>query len=254
MKPTTKIQNIVDNVLPGLLKGEATLEAILAAYPEQAETLRPLLESALWLQARQPQPELRPGYIQSSRNRLEAQVATHPFSAWQLFWRRPTPQRYALQSFSYVLLIFSLLLVINSLYLASRLALPGDPLYSAKLGFEAIQLALTLDAEAEARLHIQFTQQRTEEIVQLVLEEDYLRLPAAANRLDTQINRAVTDLDALQARDSAHSAELVRAMEKMLLNESFILTVLRDTDPSFAYAGLNQAIDAATRGLTALQN
>src|SRR4030066_416192 len=157
----TKIQSIVDNSLPDLLKGETTLEAVLAAYPDQAQALRPLLESVLWIQAHQPDAEFRPGYLETSRHRLITAIAHQPISKWQQFWHRPTPQRFAVQSFSFVLLIFSFVMVLNSLFLAARLAIPGDFLYPTKLGFEAVQLALTLDPQSAAPLQIEFNQHRT---------------------------------------------------------------------------------------------
>jgi len=244
----------VDKALPDLLMGETTLEAVMAAYPEQAEALRPLLESVLWVQARQPDAGLGPGYLETSRLRLIAAIAHQPISKWHQFWRRPTPQRFAVQSFSFVLLIFSFVMVLNSLFLAARLAIPGDFLYPTKLGFEAVQLALTLDPPAAARLQIEFTQHRTGEIVQLVLLDDYLHLPATVNRLEVQIDRAVADLDSLQVTDAAKAVELARSLEKLLTNETFIMSLLRETEPAFTYAGLNQAIQATTSGLTALQD
>jgi hypothetical protein len=250
-----RIQSIVDDVLPGLLKQETTMEEVLAAYPEQAEQLRLHLKSALWISSQQARLDPNPGTLDRGRQRLVRVLkANAPRNFWERFWRSRSPQRFAIQSLSLALLVLSVAFFLNTIFLASRLALPGDTLYPVKLGFEQIQLTLIIDPQEQARRQIDFTQQRTTEIVQLVLEDDYAHMPEAVNRLKIQIDRAVCDLDAARAEDAIQAVALAESMETMLRNEAFILTLLRDMKPTFAYVGLNQAIAVTINSLTAMQN
>lgn len=259
IRPGAQIQAIVDDNLPRLLSGEITLEAILADHPEQAELLQAHLKSALWLCSQPARLEPHPDFVASGKQRLintlKTKQAQSPWQGiWHRIWRPRSLQRYTIQSLSYVMLVISLALVFNSLILASRLAIPGDWLYPAKLGFEQFQLLLTVNPQAQAHLQIDFTQRRTTEIVQLVLEDDYAHLPGSVSQLKIQVDRAVSDLDTAEADDASQAQKLEETMIAVLENETFILTLLRDMQPTFAYVGLNQAIAATTTGLAALQN
>ncbi len=250
-----QIQAIVDGAFPRLAAGEITLEAVLTAHPEEADMLRPQLESALWITAQQDNVAPRPGYVSSSRHNLVSLVkATRPVSWWQRLWRPHSPQRLALQALSLSLLVVSLAFVFNTLRLASRLALPGDWLYPAKLSIERVTLAMTFDPTEKATLQIELTQRRTTEIVQLVLEDDLEQLPGTSRRLEAQIDQAMSDLQRAEMADPDQAKALLAAMTGMLENERFILSLLRDIAPVYASAGLNQAIAVTTAGLNALQN
>jgi len=250
-----QIQAIVDEAFPRLAAGEISLEAVLAAHPEEAAILRPQLESALWLSAQQNKLAPRPGYVSSSRhNQVSLVKAMRPVSWWQRLWRPRSAQRLALQVLSLSLLVVSLAFVFNTLRLASRLALPGDWLYPAKLSIERVTLTLTFDPTEKARMQIELTQRRTTEIVQLVLEDDLEQLPGTARRLETQIDQAVNDIQRAETADPAQAKALLAAMTGMLENERFILTLLRDMEPGYASTGLDQVIAVATAGLNALEN
>jgi len=251
---TVNIQSIVDEVFPQLVKGIISLEAVLETHPDQTDELRVTLETVLWLNSQQPGLEPRPGYVQMARKWVTNSIKATRLTFWQRLWRPHSPQRYALQAISVSLLIVSLVLVINTINLASRLALPGDWLYPAKLSIERLQLALTSDPQAQARLQIDLTQHRTTEIVQLVLENEVEYLPESVRRLEAQIDQGLEDLENAQDDDAVQAQVLIQAMKTMLENEKFILTVLRDLEPAYAYSDLIQAIAVTNAGLNAFQN
>jgi hypothetical protein len=254
-RTTARIQSIVDEIFPHLVAGEISLETVLAAHPEDADALRPCLESALWLSSQQPALEPRPAYLGKGKHSLVTLLnATQAPTWWQRLWLPHSPQRAVLQTLSLSLLVVSLALVMNTILLASRLALPGDTLYPAKLSIERLQLALTIDPQEQARLQIEMTQHRTSEIVQLVLEDDFTHLPDTARRLEAQIDAALGDLEDAHDDDSIQAQGLAVSMKTMLENETFILTLLRDLQPAFVSSVLDQAIAATNAGLTALQN
>jgi len=248
------IQSIIDDVFPKLVAGEISLESVLEAHPEQVDELRATLDAALWLNSQQPELEPHPGYLEASKRRLINRIKTAPVTFWQRLWRPRSPQRFALQALSLSLLVVSLILVLNTINLASRLALPGDLLYPAKLSIERLQLALTSDPQAQARLQIEFTQHRTTEIVQLVLENEVDYLPESVRRLEIQIDQGLEDLENAQVDNAVQAQVMIEAMKTMLDNERFILTVLRDLEPVYAYSDLTQAIAATNTGLNAFQN
>mgnify|MGYP001028567983 FL=1 len=255
MQRARQIQAIVDEAIPRLVAGEISLDAVLAAHPEQAEVLRPHLENARWISAQQDKLAPRPGYVNSSRHYLVSLInATRPTGFWRRMWRPHSAQRLALQVLSLSLLVVSLAFVLNTLRLASRLALPGDWLYPAKLSIESVQLALTFDPTDKARMQIELTQRRTTEIVQLVLEDELDQLPNTSRRLEAQIEQAVGELARVEATNPAQAEVLSTAMAGMLENERFILTLLHVITPGYASGGLDQAIDVTTAGLNALGN
>ncbi len=251
---TVHIQTIIDEVFPKLIAGEISLESVLEAHPTQADELQEALQTALWLDAQQTGLEPRPGYLETSRKWVMKSIKATRVTFWQRLWRPHSPQRFALQALSLSLLIVSLVLVINTINLASRLALPGDLLYPAKLSIERMHLALTYDPQAQARLQIEFTQHRTTEIVQLVLENEDEFLPESVSRLEAQIYQGLVDLENAQKDDAVQSQLLIATMKTSLENEKFILTVLRDLQPAYAFTDLTQAIEATNAGLNALQN
>lgn len=250
---TVPIQSIIDEVFPQLVAGEISLESVLEAHPGQADELQTTLETALWLNSHQPGLEPRPGYVETSKKWLIMSIKATPLSFWQRLWRPYSVQRFSLQAISLCLLIISLALVVNTIYLASRLALPGEWLYPAKLGIERMQLVLTSDPQAQARLQIEFTQHRTTEIVHLALENEVEYLPESVSRLEAQIDQGLEDLENAQDEDAVQAQAIIEAMKTMLENEQFILTVLRDLEPAYAYSDLTQAIAATNAGLRALQ-
>lgn len=257
MKKSTpeQVQSIVDEVFPRLAAGEISLEAVLAEHPQQAAELRADLESALWLHSRRALLNPRPASLETEKHTVLALIKMkQPITVWQQMWRPRSAQRYAIQALSMALLLISLVLVLNTLRLASRLALPGDWLYPAKLVQERIQLALAIDPQQRAALQIERTQHRTTEIIQLVLEDEYAYLPEAASRLEEQIQQAMADLGTAQAEDVTQAQVLLSYMSDMLEKECFILSILHDMEPAPAHLGLEQAISATTAGLAALND
>jgi hypothetical protein len=250
-----QIQLIVDDVYTCLAAGEITLESVLADHPEQADELRVCLESALWLNSHCSQLDPQAGFLAADKHRVLALIKLkQPHTFWQQLWRPHSAQRFAVQALSMALLLVSLVLVLNTLVLASRLALPGDWLYPAKLAQERLQLTLAFDPQQRANLQIERTQHRTTEIVQLVLEDETSYLPEAASRLDEQIQEALVDLETAHVEDAAQAQALLSSMTGMLEKEMFILSILRDMEPATAQRGLNQAIAATNAGLAALNN
>lgn len=73
---------------------------------------------------------------------------------------------------------------------ASFQALPGDTLYSVKLGIEKAQLALAVDADTHAQLRVAFASRRLEEMVEVAAmtkHTDSGSVQLAANRFTSEV-------------------------------------------------------------------
>ncbi|GAP09327.1 hypothetical protein BECAL_00469 [Bellilinea caldifistulae] len=138
------------------------LERILADYPERAEELRPLLESARMAQANAL-------YLPpvSGNQRSRAQFLEE--AARQA--RRQPKRAFALPRFAPLLLsaVMLVLVAVFGLALASGRSLPGQPLYGMKRSVEQAQLALSGDALGRIALEDTFDQRRAEEVRRLIL-------------------------------------------------------------------------------------
>lgn len=147
-----------------LLESGASIDSIVARFPERAAELRPFLLTAAALGQLAAQPTLT-AQAQSKRTFLAAaeQMATaqtRPASAG--WWRRLLAPALAL-----LLVVF---LGGAGLAAASGTATPGDALYGTKRFIEQTRLSLTGDPERAAALREQFRQERVREVERLLAE------------------------------------------------------------------------------------
>ncbi len=178
--------SMIEDCVQRLRHGQ-TIEDCLAAYPQQAEGLRPLLQTALRVRTF-PVAQPRPQAIQAGRERMlsEAQKKINP--------RRPVSfeaiSRYTVQIFTNfkILLLgkenkgmkLALRLAIDLVVIflissffglnASASSLPGDPLYGVKRTWEDVRLGVTLDSHARQSLEAQFALERQKEIQNMIAQ------------------------------------------------------------------------------------
>lgn len=178
--------SIIEDCVQRLRHGQ-TIEDCLAAYPQQAEGLRPLLQTVLHVRTF-PVAQPRPQAIQAGRARMlaEAQKKINP--------RRPVSfeaiSRYTVQIFTNfkILLLgkenkgmkLALRLAIDLVVIflvgsffglnASASSLPGDPLYGVKRTWEDVRLGVTLDSHARQSLEAQFALERQKEVQNMIAE------------------------------------------------------------------------------------
>jgi hypothetical protein len=253
MKIEHRIDKIIETYLPAIARGQETIDSILEKYPKYASALRPRLEAAIWLQQVRLSVSTRPGFINDSRKYMETKIGSmQPIGFWQrLFWRH-TPHRWVFNIAAPIIVLLLLALVINSAVLTARLSIPGDPFYSTKLVTENIQLAFTLDPVEKTDLYIQFSRERTTEIMQLVLEGDYERISSAAYRLETELIASLHSINDIASRDPTAEIPMIASFRDTLSNEIFMLSVLKDTSPMSARPGIVMAIQVAQAGMLAL--
>jgi hypothetical protein len=253
MKKDRRISQIIDICAAGIFSGQETIDSILEKYPQFADELRPRLEALLWLTDAKKDLEPRQGFILATRACLEIQLeAFQPQGFWKNLFKRYTPQRWAFNLTAPVLIIVMLALIINNLVLTARLSLPSEPLFTTKLVLEDIQLAFTFNQADKTDLYIQFSRERTSELVELVLEGDYEVLPAAANRMETEMIASLRSIQALSSQDFESVQPMTAEMKENLTNGVFMLNILKGISPPAASPGIEMAISFAQSGLMAL--
>ena len=119
------------------LDGGQGVAELLARYPEHAQELEPLLESAVWFGGQAAVVAPRPGFVKASRARLVEKIAAPPAATgiWsQLFAGLGSGWRMALQAAVVLVMLACLVVGSSGIAYASQNALPGDALYPVKLG------------------------------------------------------------------------------------------------------------------------
>lgn len=254
MKIERQVDQIIHENMPAISAGEVSVESILARYPRIEAQLRPRLEAAILLHQLRYSIATRPGFIHDSRKYLETKIVSmQPRHSWQRIFMRFTPQRWVFNFVAPIIVLLMLALVVNSTLLTARLSIPGDPLFSTKLIIEDLHLLFTFNRQEKTNLHIQQTRERTLEFVELVMEGDYDYLPAAADRMEVEINASLRSLSAFSDDDPAVQTPMTANLRETLSSEIVMLDLLKSTSPSIAHPGINLAIQVAQSGMLALR-
>jgi hypothetical protein len=163
-----QLNDILEICLTLVFSGHETIDSALAQYPEYADELRPMLESALWLHNQKSLVGARPGYVKASRKRIVDQIKAediNPVLPKQLF---PFLDRAVLRLVFLTLFLFISLLSIQRGAQVINSSLPGDTVYPLKVTYENMELLLVSDSSAEAELYIKFANERAREIEELL--------------------------------------------------------------------------------------
>jgi hypothetical protein len=247
------INQIIESLSPAIMSGQETIDSILQRYPHESEQLRPRLESISWLGKAKKSLEPRQGFITSSQKYLQQQIEILPRpNFWQRLFKKFTPQRWVFNITAPIIVVIMLALVLNSLVLTARLSIPGDPFYATKLVIEDIQLATTYDPVDKLDLYIEFSRERTTEFVELVLDGDYELLPAAANRMESELIASLNAINNVSEQNPSADEAVVGSLRKTLSNEISMLNILKSTSPVSAHPGIDLAIQVAKSGAMAL--
>ena len=168
------VDAVVASVAAGLSLGQA-----LAAYPQQAERLRPLAEAALAVRALPAPPPVPAARMAAYRATFLAAAAA--MNARARAMSTPARRRVGLglaaflrgssglQRLGLAVSAAALVLAVTTtgVVTAAAAALPGDALYSVKEATRAVQLALALDPVVREEVAKAQQAQKQEEIVEL---------------------------------------------------------------------------------------
>ena len=140
-----------------------SIDASLAGYPEEAVELRPYLETAGQMSRLASLPTIAAQQQSQATFLAEAAALASPQSA-------PVPIWFALRRLVMPLASLAVILLLLGFTLVSMsaAALPGDGLYSVKLGIEEFRLTRASDPEQILILGEQFQQERLREVEALL--------------------------------------------------------------------------------------
>ena len=184
MSRKIKIEDILDNCLERLFKGES-IEDCLRDYPRQASELEPLLKTSLALLQKsatiQPNPEFKARVYSQLQGMLRAKREKAEKKAIVPIWRR----RWAV-AMTTVLVI---LLAGIGTVAASADALPDESLYAVKLATEQARVSLAFSDMDRAELHIQFAERRATEIAEIARQGKSGEIPALTEQLANHLGK-----------------------------------------------------------------
>jgi hypothetical protein len=195
MKKDKEFDNILDECLERIvLKGE-TLEQCLKRYPEQADELKPLLETVLAVKeasAVEPRPDFKARARYQFRSALGEKAAPkrRPFFGWLPRWATA------------LTIVLVVLLAGGGTVVAASNSMPDSILYPVKLATEEVRLAFTPSQLGKARLCSGFADERVVEIVYMAEKGDAEWVEATTERLDDRLETlAVLVSDLEEAED-----------------------------------------------------
>jgi hypothetical protein len=184
MSKARKFDDILNECIERMLKGEP-IETCLAAFPEHAAELEPLLRTAMATRKAadiQPRAEFR-------------QRAAHEFQAAvrNLKPRRSSSLRWQLRLVTAISVVVIVLMAGTGTVAAATNSLPDQPLYGVKLFTENVRVALTPSAVGKAELYAQFTDTRVSEIIKMADEGKVAEVEKATERMNSNLT-AITRL------------------------------------------------------------
>jgi len=260
-----KFEDILAECIDDIRAGEANIEDCLARYPSLRERLEPLLELALGIRET---PDVRPSSVFKVKARVQLMEHIHERQAvtkwpWSRY-NRQTKQITLRRRSSMVSVIVAIVLVLSAVgggtAYASQWSLPGDALYSIKLGTEQVRMALPGDDAARAERALGFADRRVEEIVDLAAQGRVHDLGLAAEKYENALNMTMTRIQtASAARLAAGNVTgnvTARVAEATLKHLEVLLEVFEqvpeDAKPAIARA-MERSVTGHYRAMEALE-
>lgn len=179
-----EFDNILNDCLERLLIEGQSLEQCLEYYPEQADELRPLLETALAAReasAIHPRPDFKAKARYQFRSALQEMEVGKGRSFWGWFpgWA------------TVVAVVLVLVLGGGGTVFAAGGSMPDNSLYSVKLATEEAQLTFTLSQMGKAKFCAQIADERVDEIAYMAERGEAEQVEMITRRLDDRLDLLV---------------------------------------------------------------
>jgi hypothetical protein len=196
-----EFENILDECLERIVLGGETLEQCLERYPEQADELKPLLETVLAVKkasAVEPRPDFKARASYQFRSALGEKAAPkrRPFFGWLPRWATA------------LTIVLIVLLAGGGTVVAAANSMPDSILYPVKLATEEVRLAFTPSQLGKARLCSSFADERVAEIVYMAEKGDAESVEATTERLDDRLETLTVLVSELEAGEKNADAML----------------------------------------------
>ena len=131
----------------------------------------------------------------------------------------------------------------TSAVVASAGALPGDPLYPVKTGWEQVQIALIFDAEAKGLAQTILLEKRTDELMELAEQGREIPLEAVV-RVAAQTEAVTSGLGTEQGPPTTVSEQLLTVTER----QQAVLEKVAAAAPEVSLPALEHAIEVSRAG------
>ncbi len=185
MMKRKEFDNVLDECLERIIAGGETLEQCLASYPDQADELRPLLETALVTKgalAIKPRPEFRDRARHQMRMALQEMEPEKERRRFSLFSWQP---RWA----TALIAVLVFLMAGSGTVAAASNSMPDQPLYPVKMATERVRLALTLSPLGKAELYTSLAEKRVTEIINMAEKGKPEQVERTARKLNIHLER-----------------------------------------------------------------
>jgi hypothetical protein len=245
-----------------ILNEKRSVEEALRLYPQEAEELGPLIAQALFLRINSSGFDPDPQFVQASKQRLlrqlsETQSSIQKPAARNLWWgwlfdlrgNRTLALRFAVA----VILVLCLFGGGTGVAFASQGSIPGEPLYSVKIGLEDLTLALTLDQSHTAVLNMQYAERRLAEIRSLQTQGHLDLVAPALLNYQKHVEQATRLMDQIVQKDPAKGAQIANVVQEKIANQLIALNGLVETSQGQAQSEIVLAQNAALHSLEAAQ-
>ncbi len=237
---------VLDRCLEDLRAKRATVADCLAKYPDLADELKPLLETAAALEAA---PEVRPSaaFKQATRARLLhfQHRPTLGERLRQIFLPAGGGQlRYAAAAMIIVLLFTAFT---GGMAYAASDSLPGSAFYPIKRAAEQVELALANTPESQARVRIEFADRRLDEATKLAKAGEDQLAEQAVKEYSVEVNAAIA---ILPLSSSKESSPINQSVIKSLNRQQETLRVIQV--PATAKKTVEDAIGVSKRAIERL--
>ena len=252
------IETAFHTSLDRLLRGETTLDACVAAYPEHDERLRDMLVVALDLQALAPLPidqravdrgaRLIDDELQRLRARLDRQP--EPASAWErLTWWFPRfmPVRMAGLAAAFAIA----LIAYGGVTLAAVNSGPDSALYGYRLTLEELRIGFATDEE-KAYLYLDTAEQRLREIESAAGVGDAGAVARASTAYQEVVRKGVNVLGAVARGpepDADRTGEVAADYRRRLAEHDTRFNSLSNTAAAAERAPISRARSRVQAGL-----
>ena len=270
-----EIENILDTCIERLQAGE-TKETVLADYPEIRDMLQPMLTLAFELTALEV-PQSSPEAIRTGEQRMLNQItlensggqAAGP-APYEILVKLKHQIERKLNQFKTQLIkensMFRKPVVVIAIILAlivgggavtaaaAQTALPGDFMYPVKTTLENVRIQTAFDTSDEARLSIQFTGNRLEEISRLVASERDDDVVLGLEEFEKYLRLALESLNTVAKNDPERASELANQLSELLAEQSQIFATLGNGSADNIQEALREAqilLDASAEPLDA---
>ena len=236
------IANIIDTCLDAILSGQSTIDQSLALYPEHAQELRSLVESALWFEQHKGLFDAPAELKSAQKARIQKTISTHPqvvaksfdlnilLSQFQSIFSRRSLQLAG----SLALVVILLFSSTAGFALAAQSAIPGDLLYQSKLSIEKVSLFLSTTQKHDTELEVEFTERRMFEIEGLIQKGRLNLLSAGIQRYKEQVQLALNQIHELQETAQAEASQIASQLQRILENHSEQFIILAATLPELS--------------------